>query len=217
MSGFGVGGSYSIGESSPLTSVSCTGHDSVAIWARPAARVHRQDPVTRRPPETSRSAATRSWEERFYTPPPPGSDFWDCDCPLWVMVVYGIGLPRSTSTAKAYSMRKIRKGQTRRPPSGGAGITSRRLWQRSWLYINVAYYYILRSLLYYIISYHIISYYIISYYIILYHIILYSILRGSGRGPPSSARRRAAASGGRRARTAGSGSAGPPRAPSKYK
>ena len=20
------------------------------------------------------------WEERFYTPPPPGSDFWDCDC-----------------------------------------------------------------------------------------------------------------------------------------
>mmetsp|Transcript_55877 Transcript_55877/g.164100 ORF Transcript_55877/g.164100 Transcript_55877/m.164100 type:complete len:286 (+) Transcript_55877:1301-2158(+) len=82
--------------SSPLTSVSCTGHDSVAIWARPTARVHRQDPVTRRPPETSRSAATRS-----------------------------------TSTAKAYSMRKIRKGQTRRPPSGGAGITSRRLWQRS--------------------------------------------------------------------------------------
>ena len=45
------------------------------------------------------------WEERFYIPPPPGSDFGDCDCtridtkasiyhPLWVVVVvYRIGLP----------------------------------------------------------------------------------------------------------------------------
>ena len=40
----------------------------------------------------------RWWEERFYTPPPPGSGFSDCDCarietkasihpPLWVVVV----------------------------------------------------------------------------------------------------------------------------------
>ena len=44
------------------------------------------------------------WEERLYTPPPPISDVWDCDCtqietkasahhPLWVVVVYRIGLP----------------------------------------------------------------------------------------------------------------------------
>ena len=43
-------------------------------------------------------------EERFYTPPPPGSDFRDCSCarietktsihhPLWVVVVYRIALP----------------------------------------------------------------------------------------------------------------------------
>ena len=43
-----------------------------------------------------------NWEDRFYTPPPPGSDFWDCKCarmetttsahhPLWVVVVYRIG------------------------------------------------------------------------------------------------------------------------------
>ena len=47
------------------------------------------------------------WEDRFYTPSPPGSDSWDCDCArieakvsvhhhLWVVVVvvvYRIGLP----------------------------------------------------------------------------------------------------------------------------
>ena len=45
------------------------------------------------------------WEERFYTPPPPGSNFRDCKCdrsktkasihhPLWVVVVvYIIALP----------------------------------------------------------------------------------------------------------------------------
>ena len=44
--------------------------------------------------------------ERFYTPPSPGSDLWDCSCarieteasiqrPLWVVVVvYRIGFPR---------------------------------------------------------------------------------------------------------------------------
>ena len=45
----------------------------------------------------------RIWEDRFYTPPPE-REFWDCDCarietkasihqPLWVVVVYRIGLP----------------------------------------------------------------------------------------------------------------------------
>ena len=44
------------------------------------------------------------WEERFYTPPPPGNNLRDCKCarietkvsihhPLWVVVVYRIGLP----------------------------------------------------------------------------------------------------------------------------
>ena len=48
-----------------------------------------------------------SWEEIFYTPPPPGSSSWDCKCartatkasihhPLWVgVVVCRIGLPNS--------------------------------------------------------------------------------------------------------------------------
>ena len=58
----------------------------------------------------SAPASERRWEEIFYTPPPPGRDFWDCDCtrieteasihhPLWVVVVvvvvvvYRFGLP----------------------------------------------------------------------------------------------------------------------------
>ena len=66
------------------------------------------------------TATTVTWEERFCTPSPPGSDFWDCDCtgietkasvhhPLWVMlvvvvllvvvmlVVYRCGLPSCSS------------------------------------------------------------------------------------------------------------------------
>ena len=50
---------------------------------------------------------SRNWEERFYKPPPPGSCLGDCDCtrfetnasihhPLWLVVVYRIGLPRNT-------------------------------------------------------------------------------------------------------------------------
>ena len=45
------------------------------------------------------------WEGTVYTPPPPGSDFRDCDCarietkasihhPLWLVVVSRIGFPK---------------------------------------------------------------------------------------------------------------------------
>ena len=50
------------------------------------------------------SGLTPNWEDRFYTPPPPERESWDCNCarietkasihhPLWVVVVYRIGLP----------------------------------------------------------------------------------------------------------------------------
>ena len=70
-----------------------------------------------------RGCCRTCWEDRFYTPPPPGRDFWDSKCarietntfihhPLWVVVVvYKIVLPtcvcagtarrRSTGTSRA--------------------------------------------------------------------------------------------------------------------
>ena len=62
-----------------------------------------------------------SWEERFYTPPPPGNEFRDCDCarietkasihhPLGVVlrvvvvVVYRFSLLRSTSVPRGLSL-----------------------------------------------------------------------------------------------------------------
>ena len=62
------------------------------------------------------------WEERFYTPPPLGSDFRDCKCarietttsihhPIWVVVVvYCIGLPNYTMPvlhALRFAMRRV--------------------------------------------------------------------------------------------------------------
>ena len=45
-----------------------------------------------------------SWEDRFYTPPPPGGNFWDCDC------------ARIETTASIHQP----------PPLGGGGV-----WNRS--------------------------------------------------------------------------------------
>ena len=64
---------------------------------------------------------SNSWEERFYTPPPPGSNFRDCKGarveakasihhPLWmvvVVVVYYIALPNSPLLAQPIMRRTV--------------------------------------------------------------------------------------------------------------